>query len=75
MRAESSSETSIKMQSIPISLTEERFRTALQRGMVFEETAAANGADDRLRIVLQDPATGYTGSIWIPLIKPAGIGR
>ena len=69
VRTESSTDASLKMQSLPISLTEERFKTAMQRGMVFAQVATANGPNDRLRIVIQDPSTGHTGSIWIPLTE------
>jgi VWFA-related protein len=62
-----SSESAVKLQMIPINLTEEQFRIALQRGMTFDKTVAGRPSGDRARIVLQDRATGHAGSLWIPL--------
>jgi VWFA-related protein len=66
---ESSKQKAVEMRSVQIDLTEDRFRTALQRGMLLEETVTTDRPADHVRIVLQDRATGFTGSLRLPLVK------
>ena len=64
-RLESSS-APVKLQTIPLELPEDRFRIALERGVVLEQSVTPASKDDRLRIVLMDRASGHAGSLWIP---------
>lgn len=58
-----------QLRTIPLDLTEERFRNALAQGFVMEERVTTDKPADRIRIVLQDHATGLAGSLWLPLPK------
>jgi VWFA-related protein len=69
IRLESSKQKTVQMRTVNIDLTEERFRAALQRGLLLEDTVTTEKAVDRVRIVLQDRATGFAGSLWLPLVK------
>jgi len=65
-RPESSKDKSVKTATIPISVPEDQFQVALARGIPLTSTIAGN-AGDRLRIVIQDQATGFAGALWLPL--------
>jgi len=69
VRVESSKQKSVQMRTISIDLSEERFRAALTRGLILEDTVTTDRPGDRVRIVLQDRATGFAGSLWLPLAK------
>ena len=69
VRVESSKQKAVQLRSIPIDLPEDRFKTALLRGMTLEDTVTTDRPTDRVRIVLQDRATGLAGSLWLPLAK------
>jgi VWFA-related protein len=69
-RVESSKEKAVQLRSIAIDLPEEGFRTALLRGLVLNDTVSTDDQPfDRVRIVLQDRATGFAGSLWVPLAR------
>jgi hypothetical protein len=69
-RVESSKEKAVQLRSIAIDLPEEGFRTALLRGLVLDDTVSTDDQPfDRVRIVLQDRATGFAGSLWVPLAR------
>jgi hypothetical protein len=68
-RVESSKQKTVQIRTIPIDLAEEGFRSVLVRGLVFEDAVTTGRPPDRLRIVLQDRATGFAGSLWLPLIR------
>jgi VWFA-related protein len=68
IRVESSKQKDVPLRTIPLDITEEIFRSALLRGMVLEDTVTTDRPNDRVRIVLQDRATGFAGSLWLPLI-------
>jgi len=70
VRVESSKQKTIQVRAFPIDLAENNFRTALLRGLVVEETVTTDRPNDRIRVVLQDRATGFAGSLWIPLTQP-----
>jgi hypothetical protein len=65
-RLESSKDKNVKTATIPVSVPDSQFQTAMVRGIPL--TATLPGiAGDRLRIVIQDPATGFAGALWLPL--------
>jgi hypothetical protein len=66
MRLDSAKSNSANIEPIPLNLPEDQFRIALKSGLVLYESITA-GAQDRLRIVIQDHATGLAGSLWLPL--------
>jgi hypothetical protein len=45
---------------------EDQFQTALVRGIPLTSTLAGMPGE-RLRIVVQDQATGFAGALWLPL--------
>jgi VWFA-related protein len=65
-RLESSKDKNVKTASIPISVPEDQFQTALVSGIPLTSTLAGTPGD-RLRIVVQDQATGFAGALWLPL--------
>ena len=67
IRTESSTESVVKIKTIPINLTEERFQTSMRRGLYFEEVVTTTRPNEHVRVVVQDRATGLAGSLWIPL--------
>jgi len=69
IRLESSKQKSVPSQSSVIDLSEESFRAALLRGLTLEETVTTDRQSDRVRVVLQDRATGLAGSLWVPLVR------
>jgi VWFA-related protein len=66
-RPEPSKDKNVQIRRIPIDLTEDRFRAVLARGLVMQETVTTDRPYDRLHLVLQDHATGLSGSLWVPL--------
>jgi VWFA-related protein len=66
-RPEPSKDKNAQIRRIPIDLTEDRFKAVLARGLVMQETVTTDRPYDRLRLVLQDHATGLAGSLWVPL--------
>lgn len=68
IRLESSKQKTVQARTIAIDLTEEGFRTALLRGLVVEDSVTTDRPADRVRIVLQDRATGFASSLWMPLV-------
>jgi VWFA-related protein len=68
IRVESSKEKTVQIRTIPVNLAEDRFRTALLGGLVLEDSVTTDRPADRVRIVLQDRATGFAGSLWLPLV-------
>jgi hypothetical protein len=69
LHTDSSKQKSVQLKTIPIDLTEDHLRTALARGLVLEEIVTTDRPTERLRLVLQDRATGSAGSLWITLGK------
>ena len=67
IRLESSKQKGVQLRTVPIDLPEEGLRTALVRGLVLGDTVTTDRPADRVRIVLQDRATGFAGSLWLPL--------
>jgi VWFA-related protein len=67
MKVESSKQKSVQIRTASVELTEEGFRTALSRGLVLEQTVTTDRSMDRIRIVLQDRATGFAGTLWLPV--------
>src|SRR5262249_49175554 len=68
IRLESSKQKDVVLRTIPLDIAEQSFRGALLRGMVLEDTVTTDRNNDRVRIVLQDRATGFAGSLWLPLV-------
>jgi VWFA-related protein len=66
-RFDPSKQKTVQMRTIPIDLTEDRFRAVLARGLVMQETVTIDRPYDRLRVVLQDHATGSVGSLSLAL--------
>jgi hypothetical protein len=69
IRLESSKQKAVPSQTSVIDLSEESFRAALLRGLTLEETVTTDRQSDRVRVVLQDRATGLAGSLWVPLVR------
>jgi VWFA-related protein len=69
IRVESSKQKTVQVRSIPIDMAEESFRAALTQGLVLQDTVTTDRPADRVRIVLQDRATGFAGSLWVPLVS------
>jgi hypothetical protein len=67
LHVESSRQKNVQIRTVPIDLTEDRFRAALLRGIVMDETVTTDRPHDRLRLVLQDRATGLAGALWLPI--------
>ncbi len=67
-RLESSKDKNVKTATIPVSVPEDQFQVALANGIPLTSTLPGM-AGDRLRIVVQDQATGSTGALWLPLDK------
>jgi len=65
-RLESSKDKNVKTSTIPIGVPEEKFETAMMLGIPLTSTLPGTPRD-RLRIVVQDRATGFTGALWLPL--------
>jgi VWFA-related protein len=65
-RLESSKDKTVKTVTIPISIPDAQFQTALTQGIPLRSTIAGK-AGDRLRIVIQDQSTGFGGALWLPL--------
>src|SRR5262249_22172253 len=61
-RFDPSKQKTVQLRTIPIDLTEDRFRAVLARGLVMQETVTTDRPYDRLRVVMQDRATGSVGS-------------
>jgi hypothetical protein len=66
-RVEPSKQKNAQVRRIPIDLTEARFRDVLARGWVIQETVTTDRPYDRLRLIIQDHATGASGSVWLSL--------
>jgi len=71
-RVESSKQKSVQVRTFPIDLAEPDFRNALLRGLVVQDTVTTDRPADRLRIVVQERSTGFTGSLWLPLVTKPG---
>jgi VWFA-related protein len=69
IRVESSKQKSIQPRTSVLNFSEENFRAALLRGLTLEETVTTDKPSDRIRIVLQDRATGSVGSLWLTVVK------
>jgi VWFA-related protein len=67
IRLESSKDKAVQMRTVQIDLTEDRFRTALAGGLTLQDAIKIDKPADRIRIVVQDRATGSTGSLWLPV--------
>ena len=67
MHLESSKQKSAPIREISIDLDEQGFRNALLRGMLLTDSVTTDRPNDRVRVVLQDQATGFAGSLWVPL--------
>jgi VWFA-related protein len=66
-RLESSKDKNVKTTSIPISVPEDQFKDALAHGIPLTSTLAGTPGE-RLRIVVQDQATGFAGALWLPFL-------
>ena len=55
------------LETIRISLTEERLRETLAKGFVLRRELDAGSETGDLRIVVQDRATGSIGSVRVPI--------
>jgi hypothetical protein len=65
-RLESSKDKNVKTSTMPIAVPEDKFETAMKLGIPLTSTLPGT-PHDRLRIVVQDRATGFTGALWLPL--------
>jgi hypothetical protein len=55
------------VETMAINLTEERLREALTKGLSLSRAVYAGENEGRLRVVIEDRATGKVGSVWIPI--------
>jgi len=56
-----------ELETLPLSLTEDRFRQASQQGLVFQHRVKREPSAAVLRIVVRDEPSGSVGSITVPL--------
>jgi len=66
---ESAKPPGFKVTTVPIHLAQDQLKAALEQGITIQETIDARGATGRLRVAVQDQATGAAGSVWVPLGK------
>jgi hypothetical protein len=52
---------------LPIDMSDEQFRAALQSGYVIDRTIETKGDPGRLRVIVQDANEGKAGSVWVPV--------
>jgi VWFA-related protein len=64
---ESAKPPGFRVTTLPIHLAQDRLKAALEHGIVVQETIDARGATGRLRVAVQDQATGAAGSVWVSL--------
>jgi VWFA-related protein len=57
------------LETIRLSLTEDRLRASLQNGYTLRRKVVAGDASGHLRVVLEDAATGAIGSVSVPIGK------
>jgi len=69
IRLESSKQKAVQLREVPLDISEDGFRLALQRGIVLDDAITTDKAADRVRIVLIDRASGFAGSLWLPLVR------
>ena len=69
-RLEASRAGSFQPSTINLNVSAEQYRTALQRGLLIEESFQSH-AGDRLRVVVMDQATGLAGAVWLPFGEKA----
>jgi VWFA-related protein len=67
VRVEPSKEKTVQVRTYAIDLAEAEFRDALSRGLVLGDNVTTDRSTDRVRVVVQDRATGFAGSLWLPL--------
>ncbi|HEX4566105.1 MAG TPA: VWA domain-containing protein, partial [Vicinamibacterales bacterium] len=58
--------SSAELETLPLSLTEERFRQASQQGLVFQHRVKREPSAAVLRIIVRDESSGVVGSITVP---------
>jgi hypothetical protein len=66
LRLESHEKSTEKFSTVRVDISEDQYRTALKSGLTVEEQIPNAQSGDRLRIVVQDEATGLAGSLWLP---------
>jgi len=62
-----SQSTTGTLETIRISLTEERLKEALKNGYTFRRKVAAGSVTGHLRVVIEDAVTGRVGSVSVPI--------
>lgn len=55
-----------ELETLPLSLTEERFRQASQQGLVFQHRVKRDPSAAVLRIIVRDEPSGAVGSLTVP---------
>jgi hypothetical protein len=55
------------LETIRLSLTEDRLRAALKNGYSLRRKVVTGDASGHLRVVLEDAATGAIGSVSVPI--------
>jgi VWFA-related protein len=58
--------SSAELETLPLSLTEDRFRQASQQGLIFQHRVKREPSAAVLRIIVRDEASGAVGSITVP---------
>jgi len=58
--------SSVELETLPLSLTEDRFRQANQQGLIFQHRVKREPSAAVLRIIVRDEASGAVGSITVP---------
>jgi VWFA-related protein len=61
-----------ELETLPLSLTEDRFRQVSQQGLVFQHRVHREPSAAVLRIIVRDEASGAIGSITVPFSQIAG---
>jgi VWFA-related protein len=67
VRVEPTKEKTVQVHTYTIDLAEADFREALARGLGLADTVITDRSIDRVRVVVQDRATGFAGSLSLPV--------
>src|SRR5262249_34414374 len=61
-----------ELETLPLSLTDDRFRQASQQGLIFQHRVKRDPSATALRIIVRDESSGAIGSITVPFSQIAG---
>ena len=61
-----------ELETLPLSLSEDRFRQASEQGLIFQHRLKRDPAAATLRVIVRDEASGAIGSITVPFNEITG---